>query len=100
MPRNVELSVTTIPAVLPPGVAAGLMRFSILDTLIPPNVIATQDVAGTTALFLSVVNGIYVAVVQALDTLGADLGVPATGPCVVTDLLFASPVSPVSVVVT
>ena len=100
MPRNVELSVTTVPTVLPPGVAAGLMRFSIVDTLIPPNVIATQDVSGTTSLFLGVINGIYVAVVQALDSLGADLGVPATGPCVVADLLFAAPVSPVNVVVT
>lgn len=101
MARDVTITITTtIPGVLPPGVAQGLTQFTILSTDVPPVVVATQQVAGLTALFTGIENGLYTAEVQVLDTTGGNLGVPVTQSFTVVDLLFQQPVAPLSVVVT
>jgi len=101
MPRDVAVTITnTIPGVLPPGVAQGLTRFSLLSTDLPPIVIAVRQVTGLSALFTGIENGEYAVEVQVLDTGGGTLGVPLTQPVTVTDLLFQQPVGSLSVVVT
>lgn len=100
MARDVSITVSTVPAVLPAGIAQGLTRFSILDTSVPPTVVATQDVAGFSALFTGVTSGAYDAQVQALDTNGNPLGTPVVTPFTVIDLLFEQPVAPLSITVT
>jgi hypothetical protein len=100
MARDVSITATTTTAVLPPGVAQGLTQFSILDTAVPPVVVATQNVSGFTALFTGVANGVYTAEVQALDTNNIPLGAPVVTPFTVVDLLFNQPLAPLSVTVT
>jgi hypothetical protein len=105
MPRNVSVTFSTLPAVLPPGTSQGVAAayvVSILDTAVPPAVVASQNLAAGvfTALFTAIANGAYVAQAQALDSTGAVLGVPAPTPFVVIDLLFNQPVVPLTVVVT
>jgi hypothetical protein len=100
MARDVSITVPVVPAVLPEGIAEGLMQISITDTATPPNVIATQSVAALTALFTGIANGSYMAVAQDLDTTGAPLGTPVSQAFTVADLLFNQPVGPLTITVT
>jgi len=100
MARDVSITTPVTPAVLPAGVAEGLMQFTITDTATPANVVATQNVAGLTALFTGVADGSYIAVVQDLDTTGAPLGTPVSQAFTVADLLFSQPVGPLTITVT
>lgn len=79
---NVILNVTTTPVALPIGVVAGLLALSIagpqgnqvVDTT--GQVIAAQQVSGTTATFANVPVGDYVASVVRLDVNGTPIGAP------------------------
>jgi hypothetical protein len=103
MPRDVQVTFTTLPAVLPPGETQGVAdayTVSILNAA-DSSVYATQNTAAgvLTALFTGVANGLYIAQAQALDSGGAVLGLPADTPFTVIDLLFDQPVVPLVVTV-
>jgi hypothetical protein len=103
MARNVTFTVTTVPAVLPAGIADGqMLLMQILDTATPPNVVATANVPSPTLTntFTGIADGSYSANVQALDSNGNPLGVAVTQAFTVADLLFNQPVGPISITVT
>ena len=78
---NVIVNITTAPVTLPAGAIAGLLALSITDpsgkAVVDTNgqAISVQQVAGTTATFLNVGPGDYLASAARLDTNGSVMGV-------------------------
>lgn len=73
---KVTLNVATVQAALPTGVTAGAFRFSLTDAA--GNVVQTQDVNATQAIFAGVADGHYTASVVRVDVNGNVIGTPVT----------------------